>query len=215
METLAEWHLAQPHRWPLNVIMDIWEELHWRIGEEFRELLRQLKKFANRETMTLTTDGAAWLVMPNTFDIERPRSWFQEEVVPRIERKQERLLWNLAWQGGGRKPPATPAGGGLPSGGGGADHDTKPTTKSLWGPKLTAEETNRAKDRAPLDRNGVLLCWGHLCRIGCDVQGCQRSHENLRGTFEALDPCVQMSTSTSKRLEEDEGRDEGYSDCKD
>jgi len=25
METLAEWHhLAQPHRWPLNVIMDIW-----------------------------------------------------------------------------------------------------------------------------------------------------------------------------------------------
>ena len=202
METLAEWHLAQPHRWPLNVIMDIWEELHWRIGEEFRELLRQLKKFANRETMTLTelrfhallpgTDGAAWLVMPSTFDIERPGSWFQEEVVPRIERKQERLLWNLTWQGGGRKPPATPAGGGLPSGGGGADHDTKPTTKSVWGPKLTAEETNRAKERAPLDRNGVLLCWGHLCRIGCDVQGCQRSHENLRGTFEALDPCVQM-----------------------
>ena len=28
METLAAWHLSQPHRWPLNVIMDIWEELH-------------------------------------------------------------------------------------------------------------------------------------------------------------------------------------------
>ena len=101
------------------------------------------------------TDGAAWLVMPTTFDIERPGSWFQEEVLPRIERKQERLLWNLTWQGGARKPAATPAGGG-PSSGGGAENEVKPTTK------LTAEETSRAKDRAPLDRNGVLLCWGHL-----------------------------------------------------
>ena len=203
METLAAWHLAQPHRWPLNVVMDIWEELHWRVGEEFRELLRQLKKFANRETMTLTelkfhallpgADGAAWLDMPTTFDIERPGSWFQEEVLPRIERKQERLLWNLAWQGGTRKPTTSPAGGG-PAAGGSADPDPKqgPTTKALWGPKLTAEETSRAKERAPLDRHGVLLCWGHLCRSGCEVQGCQRSHENLRGAFEALDPCVQM-----------------------
>ena len=141
MEKLAEWHLAQPHKWPLNVVMDIWEELHWRIGEEFREVLRQLKKFANRETMTLTeikfhallpgADGAAWLVMPTTFDIERPGSWFQEEVLPRIERKQERLLWNLTWQGGARKPASAPAGGG-PASSGGVDPDVKPTTKSLW-----------------------------------------------------------------------------------
>ena len=201
MEALAAWHLAQPHKWPLNVIMDIWEELHWRIGEEFKELLRQLKKFANRETMTLTelkfhallpgADGEAWLVMPSTFDIERPGSWFQEEVVPRIERKQERLLWNLTWQGGARKTVPQPAGGATSSGGGG-DGDLKPTVKALWGPKLSSEETNRAKERAPLDRNGTLLCWGHLTRIGCDVQGCQRSHENLRGSFESLDPCVQM-----------------------
>ena len=145
METLASWHLAQPHRWPLNVVMDIWEELHWRIGEEFRELLRQLKKFANRETMTLTelkfhallpgADGSAWLVMPTTFDIERPGSRFQEEVLPRIDRKQERLLWNLTWQGGQRKPAATPAGGG-PAGGGSADPELKPTTKALWGPNF-------------------------------------------------------------------------------
>ena len=201
MESLSAWHLAQPHKWPLNVVMDIWEELHWRIGEEFKELLRQLKKFANRETMTLTelkfhallpgAEGDAWLVMPSTFDIERPGSWFQEEVLPRIERKQERLLWNLTWQGGARKPTSQPAGGAASSGGAG-DGDLKPTVKALWGPKLTAEETARAKDRAPLDRNGTLLCWGHLTRVGCDVQGCQRSHENLRGSFESLDPCVQM-----------------------
>ena len=201
MEALAAWHLAQPHKWPLNVVMDIWEELHWRVGEEFKELLRQLKKFANRETMTLTelkfhallpgAEGEAWLVMPNTFDIERPGSWFQEEVLPRIERKQERLLWNLTWQGGARKVTPQPAGGGAAAAGGG-DSEQKPTVKTLWGPKLTAEETSRAKERAPLDRNGTLLCWGNLSRMGCEVQGCQRSHENLRGAFEALDPCVQM-----------------------
>ena len=33
-----------PHRWPLNVVMDTWEELHWRFVEEIKELLRELKK---------------------------------------------------------------------------------------------------------------------------------------------------------------------------
>ncbi|CAE7364654.1 unnamed protein product, partial [Symbiodinium sp. CCMP2456] len=42
---------------------------------------------------------------------------------------------------------------------------------SLWGPKLSTEEVNKAKERAPLDKDGLLLCWGK---------------------FEALDPCVQM-----------------------
>ena len=64
--------------------------------------------------------------------------------------------------------------------------------KALWGPKLGSDEVNRAKDRAPLDRNGNLLCWGNLCHVGCGVSNCQRSHESLRGSFESLDPCVQM-----------------------
>ena len=75
------------------------------------------------------------------------------------------------------------------AGGGEAD---KPTVRTLWGPKLTPEEVTRAKDRAPQDRNGLLLCWGHLSHMGCGVSGCQRSHEGLKGTFEQLDPAVQM-----------------------
>ena len=43
MEKLAEWYLASPHRWPLTVIMDIWEELHWRLIEEVK-IVRLLKK---------------------------------------------------------------------------------------------------------------------------------------------------------------------------
>ena len=204
MELLAEWHTALPHKWPLSVVMDIWEELHWRFMEEMKELVRLLKKEAARESMTLTEmrfhallpgpDGQAWLHLPETFNIEKPGTWFQEEVIPRIERKQERLLWNLTWQGASRKAGPQPAGGD-PGGGasaGSSQTETKPTLKNLWGPKLSTEEVTRAKERAPLDRNGTLLCWGNLCRIGCEASACQRSHEPLRGPFEALDECVRM-----------------------
>ena len=198
LELLSEWHLSLPHRWPLNVIMDLWEELHWRCMEDFKDLLRKLKKEVGRETMTLSEvkfhallpgpDGQVWLVMPTVFDLQRPGSWFQEEVIPRIDRKQDRLLWNLTWQGNQRRerPPQSAA---APTAGGEGD---RLTMKALWGPKLSSEEVGRAKERAPLDRNGSLLCWGNLCHVGCGVSGCQRSHEALRGSFESLDPCVQM-----------------------
>ena len=202
MERLAEWHMGLPHKWPLSVVMDIWEELHWRFMEEMKELVRLLKKEAARESMTLTEmrfhallpgpDGQAWLRLPETFNIEKPGTWFQEEVIPRIERKQERLLWNLTWQGGPRKGAPQPAGGDAGGTTASSQADSKPTLKSLWGPKLTAEEVSRAKERAPLDRNGTLLCWGNLCKIGCEAASCQRSHEPLRGPFEALDECVRM-----------------------
>eukprot|EP00435_Cladocopium_sp_Y103_P064105 s1381_g25.t1 len=198
IDLLSAWHLAHPHRWPLNVVMDVWEELHWRFGEEMKELLRRLKKEIGRETITLNElrfhallpgpDGQAWLQMPDTFDIERPGAWFQSEVIPRIDRKQERLLWNLTWQGGARRDRPTPT----PAGGNTSPVNKAPTVKTLLGPKLNPEETSQAKERAPQDRNGVLLCWGHLSHMGCGVQGCQRSHEPLRGSFEGLDPCVQM-----------------------
>ena len=198
LELLSEWHLSLPHRWPLNVIMDLWEELHWRCMEDFKDLLRKLKKEVGRETMTLSEvkfhallpgpDGQAWLVMPSVFDLQRPGSWFQEEVIPRIKRKQERLLWNLTWQGNQRRERPQQ---GAPNTSAGGDGD-RPTMKALWGPKLSNEEVNRAKERAPLDKNGSLLCWGNLCHVGCSISGCQRSHEPLRGSFESLDPCVQM-----------------------
>eukprot|EP00438_Fugacium_kawagutii_P016301 Skav208504 [mRNA] locus=scaffold1658:140020:151562:+ [translate_table: standard] len=201
LELLSEWHLSCPHRWPLQVIMDIWEELHLQFFETLKQTLRDIKKAAGRETLTLPElrfhalapgpDGRALLEMPTTFDLERPGSWFQSEVLPRIERKQERLLWNLTWQGPNRRD--RPQGAQPSSSAGGADVEPgKPTMKQLWGPKLTNEEVSRAKERAPVDKSGSLLCWGHLCHVGCSTQGCQRSHEGLRGTFESLDPCVQM-----------------------
>eukprot|EP00435_Cladocopium_sp_Y103_P002944 s2186_g1.t1 len=199
LELLSEWHLSLPHRWPLNVVMDLWEELHWRCMEDFKEILRRLKKEIGRETLTLPElkfhallpgpDGQAWLVMPTVFDLQRPGSWFQEEVLPRIDRKQERLLWNLTWQGSQRRDRAPQPG---PTTAAGSSEVDRPTMKALWGPKLTPEEVSRAKERAPLDRSGNLLCWGHLCHVGCSVPNCQRSHEALRGSFESLDPAVQL-----------------------
>ena len=199
LELLLEWHQGEPHKWPLTVIMEVWEELHWRFFEELKETLRLLKKEAGRETMSLqdlkfhallpNSSGTAWLELPRTFDLRRPDGWFSSEVLPRIERRQERMLWRLTWEGGrGGKPPGSAHAGGDTR----PDPAAKPNLRNLWGPKLTPEEVNRAKERAPLDKEGVLLCWGALTHMGCNNPSCQRSHADLQGKFETLEPCVQM-----------------------
>ena len=197
LELLLEWHQAEPHKWPLSVLMEVWEELHWRFLEELKEILRLLKKEAGRETMSLAdikfyallpnAAGTAWLELPRTFDLRFPEGWFMTEVLPRIERKQERMLWRLTWEGTrGPKPSVHAGGDGKP------EPPAKPTLRSLWGPKLSTEEVNKAKERAPLDRDGLLLCWGALTHMGCQNASCGRSHHDLQGKFEALEPCVQM-----------------------
>ena len=199
LELLTEWHQSEPRKWPLSVVSDIWEELHWRFFEELKEILRLLKKEAGRETMSLqdikfhallpNASGRAWLELPRTFDLKNPEGWFASEVMPRIERRQERVLWRLTWEGGrGSKTQGGAHAGGNQS----SEKEDKPNLKSLWGPKLSTEEINRAKERAPVDKDGVLLCWGALTHMGCSNASCQRSHAGLQGRLEGLDPCVQM-----------------------
>ena len=191
---LGEWHISAPHKWPLQVLIDVWEELHWRFLEELKEELRKIKRQAGRESMTLQDlkfyalmpdeDGKPPLELPQTFDLRRPEGWFMSEVMPRIERRQERMLWKMTWEGSGKsRAQGQPAGG---------PKEDKVTLKTLYGPKLTAEETARSKDRAPTNKEGKLLCWGYLTNMGCTQTGCQRAHKALKGPFEALDPAVQL-----------------------
>ena len=194
---LGEWHVSAPHKWPLQVLLDVWEELHWRFLEELKEELRKIKRLSGRESMTLQDlkfyalmpdeEGRPPLNLPQTFDLRRPEGWFMSEVMPRIERRQERMLWKMTWEGAGKSRAQ-----GQSAGGDGGPRDEKLTLKTLFGPKLTAEETAKAKDRAPTNKDGKLLCWGYLTHLGCSQQGCQRAHEPLRGPFEALDPAVQL-----------------------
>ena len=195
-QVLGEWHLGAPHKWPLQILCEVWEELHWRFVEELKSELRKIKSLSGRETMTLSDlkfyalmpdeRGQPPLQLPRTFDLHHPDGWFSSEVLPRIERRQERMLWKLTWEGASKgRGPGQQAGGD-------GKADDKITPKTLIGPKLTAEETSRARDRAPTNKEGKLLCWGHLSHMGCSQTGCQRAHEGLRGAFEALDPTVQM-----------------------
>ena len=131
------------------------------------------------------------LQLPRTFDLENPEGWFMTEVLPRINRRQDRLLWKMTWEGTSKGRPGGAAAGGEPASGRAGGED-RLSLKSLLGPKLTPEETNRAKDRAPVDKDGKLLCWGYITHLGCSQSNCQRSHEHLRGAFEALDPAVRM-----------------------
>eukprot|EP00435_Cladocopium_sp_Y103_P035203 s583_g9.t1 len=196
-QLLGEWHLGAPHRWPLQIVSDVWEELHWRFFEELKQELRKIKSISGRETMTLSDlkfyalmpneEGQPPLQLPRTFDLNFPDGWFMTEVLPRIERRQERMLWKLTWEGAAKS-----RGSGQAAGGSDGKAEDKVTLKALLGPKLTVEETNRAKDRAPVGKDGKLLCWGFLSHLGCNQANCQRAHEHLKGSFEALDPAVQM-----------------------
>ena len=69
------------------------------------------------------------------------------EVMPRIERRQEQMLWKMTWEGAGKSQAQ-----GQPAGVDGGRKEEKLSLKSLYGPKLTAEETPRAKDRAPTNK---------------------------------------------------------------
>ena len=177
--------------------MDVWEELHWRFFEELKDVLRSLKKEAKRETLSLQEirfyallpgpEGQAWLSLPSTFDVTNPEGWFKTELEPRIARKQDRTLWRLTWEGGRARGQGQ--GGGAGGGAASVEKDVKP---KLLGPKLSQEEVNRARERAPVDEKGTLLCWSFLTHQGCNVAGCQRAHKALKGQFEQLDPCVRM-----------------------
>ncbi|CAE7410615.1 unnamed protein product, partial [Symbiodinium microadriaticum] len=188
------WSLVYGEEWKPVRAHALERLLEWH---QLKETLRLLKKEAGRETMSLadikfyallpSATGTAWLELPRTFDLRFPEGWFATEVLPRIERKQERMLWRLTWEGTqGPKPSAHAGGDGRP------DSTQKPTLRNLWGPKLSTEEVNKAKERAPLDKDGLLLCWGALTHMGCQNASCGRSHNDLQGKFEALDPCVQM-----------------------
>lgn len=155
-KTLSNWHCEAPHKWPLQVLMDVWEELHWRFFEELKGELRKIKTASGRETMTLTDlkfyalmpdeHGQPPLQLPRTFDLNFPGGWFLTEVLPRIERRQERILWKLTWEGPNKHRSA-----GQPAGGG-PGPEPKIGLKTLLGPKLSSDETNRAKDRAPMNK---------------------------------------------------------------
>ena len=64
--------------------------------------------------------------------------------------------------------------------------------QELVGPQVNHGGGEQGEGEGPLDREGLLLCWGALTHMGCSNLACGRSHSDLQGKFEALDPCVQM-----------------------
>eukprot|EP00435_Cladocopium_sp_Y103_P024605 s4663_g6.t1 len=123
---LEKWHMQAPHKWPLQVLADVWEELHWRFVEELKGELRKIKAMAGRESMTLTDlkfyalmpdeHGHPPLQLPRTFDLENPEGWFMTEVLESLVEQDNKLEPSLVpleeWrsrQGRGYWDPLDPA----------------------------------------------------------------------------------------------------------
>jgi hypothetical protein len=204
VNTLATLHETHPDKFPKEQVWAWFEELTWRFWEEMKEILRQLKKEVGRQNLTaaelkfyaLMPDeaGRAWLQMPTAFDLHNPEGWFRQEIIPRVERRQDRMLWSLTWKGpGGNTRQPAHAGGEEEENEGDERTGQHPTLKSLWGPKLTKTEVDQARTKAPNDGQGNPLCWGNLTWLGCErsAQDCLRSHAPLKGKLGDLDYTIQ------------------------
>ena len=59
LSLLLDWHQAEPHKWPLSVVSEIWEELHWRFFEELKEI-RQTVRPCRCRTSSSTPSYRMW-----------------------------------------------------------------------------------------------------------------------------------------------------------
>jgi len=201
LERLGDEH---PTIFPREALKDIWEELAWRFWEELKEVLRRLKQHIGRDNVrrqelilyALTPDeqGHAWLRMPPTFDLNHSEGWFRQSILPRIERRQQRVMWDLAWKGAKGAPAGGRAAGEEERAGGGAAPPTAPPKKVYpAGKLLTPAEVKEANEHKPVDAQGRPLCWAALSHMGCarPAAECGRSHAPLRGKLADLHWTVQ------------------------
>ena len=192
LEGLERLHDDHPTVFPKPIIQDTWEELHWRFWEELKEVMRALKREVGRDSLrrsdiilfalTPGADGTAWLKLPATFSLDSTAGWFRASILPRIERKHQRALWDLTWKT--PKPAAPPrAGGEGPSG---------PRMYPV-GKKLGPHESRLSTEHAPMGPEGTPICWGAATHMGClkNAQDCSRSHQPLALKLNELHWCVQ------------------------
>ncbi|CAK9011227.1 Uncharacterized protein SCF082_LOCUS11010, partial [Durusdinium trenchii] len=94
------------YAWPAHVILGVWEELWARLGEEIRDLDRNLRRAMLEESPTFErtrffatapgTDGEPWLRLPRTFFLEDQAEYFQTDVLPRHDGLLSRACWQVA-----------------------------------------------------------------------------------------------------------------------
>ena len=129
---------------------------------------------------------AAWARRPGLAEApqhlrhQEPRRMVQNGVGAsnRKATGEDPMETDLGWRPTRRGQPAggeVHAGAGSSADGGGNGKGIKP----LMGPKLTSEEVNRARDRAPVDKGGTLLCWSHLTHQGCTVAPWQTASAHM------------------------------------
>ena len=195
LEGLERLHDDHPTVFPQPIIQDTWEELHWRFWEELKEVMRALKREAGRDSLrrsdiillalAQSTDGTAWLKLPATFSLESTAGWFRASILPRIERKHQRALWELTWKapkGDQTRGPGARAGG---------DGPPEPRVYPA-GKKLGPHESKLSTEHAPLGPEGTPICWGAATHMGClkNSHDCSRSHQQLPVKLNELHWCV-------------------------
>ena len=84
--------------------------MFWRQCDEIRTAVMQLTKTLGKETvrkeefiaaaLVPNEDGRASLRIPNLWDYSDPEGYFQGTILPRLESKAQRAIWDAAHKAG-------------------------------------------------------------------------------------------------------------------
>ena len=98
------------HQFPFTWIADVWEEMFWRQCDEMRQNVANLVKTLGKETvrkeefiaaaLVPNAEGRASLRIPNVWDFEDPEGYFRGTILPRLELKAQRAIWDSAHKAG-------------------------------------------------------------------------------------------------------------------
>ena len=164
-----------PDTFPREKVYAWYEELKWREIEDCREQYRGLLREAGRETLRKEQlrfyalapgpDGLPYLRKSNVWMLDAADSWFQQRILPLLERQHSRTLWRLTHRGlGAAQGPRAPKVGG----------DAYPA-----GNMLSPKEQALSIREAPLDEDSKPYCWGAATHCGCSKSAseCSNSHK--------------------------------------
>lgn len=202
VEQLCALHVEKPHIFSVEKVIEVWEELCWKYGQEVRGAIQFIPaslgtKVARRDKLKFAAMspgalGHPTFKWPTTFDLCSPSAYFQAEIIPKMDREFERRMWDPK-----PLPKSVRTGKG-----------DKPDRAYPAGPQLSAAERKLSTRNAPKDESGKSICWDFITHAGCEksTDTCKNSHARVKGPsglhYSVLLQCARRGgLKTSKRID--------------
>jgi len=104
-DELIRQHESNARQYPLQAMMTLWEELHWRWWEELHATQREFmadmgvdhttKDDLKFYGMAQNSTGGTKFQFPTTFQLSNPDAYYSTVVLKRVERRYDNAMWDI------------------------------------------------------------------------------------------------------------------------